>query len=281
MLLEAIADFIADVLATIKQWEKGLLKALDGLGKALIALADEIAQLIDEMEAAFGKAMDSFEALLETLSNSSMRSALKAQVVDELYSDAKSILKQNPLYKALPREFRSAVKSLLKDTIRGLVNRPIVDPVLDVIGEIAGALDDVVDDVRSLDPDRPLDEQVLELVLSRIEDAVRDHFGSTKPRITVGFSFSYEFFGHHSVSFDLGRVDIPFSTFFGSSATPSIRWAGWTTPSPRSPRTSPRPSGSSSTSKTSRRSRRPSSGSATGWPVSSASTPRRRSRSPS
>ena len=215
MLLEAIADFIADALATIKQWEKDLLKALDDLGKALTALADEIAQLIDEMEAAFGKAMDSFEALLETLSNSSMRSALKAQVVDELYSDAKSILKQNPLYKALPREFRSAVKSLLKDTIRGLVNSPIVDPVLDVIGEIAGALDDVVDDVRSLDPDRPLAEQVLELVLSRIEDAVRDHFGSTKPRITVGFSFSYEFFGHHSVSFDLGRVDIPFSTFFG------------------------------------------------------------------
>ena len=152
MLLEAIADFIADVLATIKQWEKDLLKALDDLGKALTALADEIAQLIDEMEAAFGKAMDSFEALLETLSNSSMRSALKAQVVDELYADAKSILKQNPLYKALPREFRSAVKSLLKDTIRGLVNSPIVDPVLDVIGEIAGALDDVVDDVRSLDP---------------------------------------------------------------------------------------------------------------------------------
>ena len=107
------------------------------------------------------------------------------------------------------------MKSLLKDTIRGLVNSPIVDPVLDVIGEIAGALDDVVDDVRSLDPERPLDEQVLELVLSRIEDAVRDHFGSTKPRITVGFSFSYEFFGHHSVSFDIGRVDIPFSAFFG------------------------------------------------------------------
>ena len=77
MLLEAIADFIADALATIKQWEKDLLKALDDLGKALTALADEIAQLIDEMEAAFGKAMDSFEALLETLSNSSMRSALK------------------------------------------------------------------------------------------------------------------------------------------------------------------------------------------------------------
>jgi hypothetical protein len=214
MLLDEIADFIADVLATIRQWEKDLLRALDDLGRAIAALADEIAQLIDEMEAAFGKAVDSFQALLETLSNSSMRSALKSQVVDELYSRGKSIMKENPVYKALPREFRRAVKALLKDAIRGLVNSPIVDPVLDVIGEIAGALDDVVDDVRSLDPHRPLAEQVFELVLSRIEDAVRDRFGSTKPRVTVGFSFSYEFFGHHTISFDVGRVEIPFSVFF-------------------------------------------------------------------
>jgi hypothetical protein len=119
------------------------------------------------------------------------------------------------VYQALPKEFRGAVKSLLKDTIRGLVNSPIVDPVLDVIGGIAGALDDVVDDVRSLDPHEPLVPQLLELVLSRIEDDVRDRFGSTKPRINVGFGFSYEFFGHRSVWFDVGRVDIPFSTFFG------------------------------------------------------------------
>jgi hypothetical protein len=214
MLLEAIADFIADALATIKQWEKDLLKALDDLGKALTALADEIAELIDEMEAAFGKAMDSFEALLETLSNSSMRSALKAQVVDELYKKGKSLLKQNPVYKALPKGSGARWESLLKDTIRGLVNSPIVDPILDVIGGIAGALDDVVDDVRSLDPHEPLAPQLLELVLSRIEDDLRDHFGSTKPRVSVGFGFSYEFFGHHSVWFEVGRVEIPFSTFF-------------------------------------------------------------------
>jgi hypothetical protein len=215
MLLDAIAEFVADVLETIRQWEKDLQKAIADLGREIAALMEEIARLAEEMEAAFGKAMDSFEALLETLANASMRSALKGQIVDELYARGKSLLKQNPVYKALPREFRSAVKSLLKDTIRGLVNSPIVDPVLDVIGGIAGALDDVVDDVRSLDPHEPLAPQLLELVLSRIEDDLRDHFGSTQPRVTVGFGFSYEFFGHHSVWFEVGRVEIPFGTFFG------------------------------------------------------------------
>ena len=215
LLLEALADFIAEAVATIRQWEKDIAKAIADLGRAIADLAEAIARLVEEMEAAFAQAMDAFDALLETLSSGSMRSKLKANVVDELYKRGKGILRDNPVYKALPKEFRSAVKSLLKDAIRGLVESPIVDPVLDVIGGIAGALDDVVDDIRSLDPHRPLAEQVLELTLSRVEDAVRDHFGSTKPHVSVGFGFSYEFFGHHSVRFEVGRVEIPFSTFFG------------------------------------------------------------------
>jgi hypothetical protein len=51
-------------------------------------------------------------------------------------------------------------------------------------------------------------------VVGRIEDALREVFGSATPRINIGFGFSYEFFGHHSVEFSLGHVDIPFSTFF-------------------------------------------------------------------
>jgi hypothetical protein len=156
ILLEIIEDFIGDALATIRKWEKDLRRAIDDLAHAIADLVEEIARLVDEMEAAFGKAVASFEALLDTLSSSSMRSRLKSQVVDELYDSAKSVLRANPVYKALPRDLKRDVRTLLKDTIRGLVNTPIVDPVLDVIGQIAGALDDVVDDVQSLDPHRPL-----------------------------------------------------------------------------------------------------------------------------
>jgi hypothetical protein len=43
---------------------------------------------------------------------------------------------------------------------------------------------------------------------------VREVFGSARPRVNIQFGFSYEFFGHHSVEFSLGHVDIPLSTFF-------------------------------------------------------------------
>ncbi len=212
MLIDAIADFLAEVAAVIQQWAKDLDEAIKQLGQDIAALEQEIARLVGEMEVAFGVAMDAVEAVLETLASNSMRTKLKNQIVDEVYQRAKGVLTDNFIYQGLPREFRRPVRALLKDTIRALVNNPLVDPVLDVIGSVAGALDDVVDDVRTLDPHQPLAPQILELMLSRIEDGVRDLFGS-KPHISVGFTFSYEFFGHHTETFELGRIEIPFSTF--------------------------------------------------------------------
>jgi hypothetical protein len=213
LMIRAIADFLEQAAAAIEQWVKDLADAIGRLRDEIDALEREIAALVGQMEAAFGTAMDSVEALLETLSSSAMRTNLKGQIVDEVYRRAKSVLTDNPIYRALPSDLRRAARGLLKDSIRALVGNPLVDPVLDVIGGVAGALDDVVDDVRGLDPHQPLAPQILELLLSHIEDAVRDHFGS-KPHVGVGFTFEYDFFGHHTESFELGRIEIPFSAFF-------------------------------------------------------------------
>ena len=216
MLADAIADFIAEVTAVIEKWGKDLSDAIVRLAVEISALQQEIAQLVADMELAFSVAMDAVEGVLETLASGSMRTKLKDQIVDEVYRRAKGVLMDNLVYKNLPREFRTPLKALLKDSIRSLVNSPLVDPVLDVIGSIAGALDDVVDDVRTtLDPHQPLAPQLLELILSRIENGIRDQFGSTKPHMNIGFTFNYEFFGHHTETFNIGRVEIPFSTFFG------------------------------------------------------------------
>jgi len=213
-MIQAIADFLEQAAAAIEQWAKGLADAIGRLGDEIATLQREIAALAGEMEAAFGVAMDSVQSLLETLSSGAMRTNLKNQIVDEVYRRAKGVLTDNPIYQALPRDLRRAARGLLKDSVRALVGNPLVDPVLDAIGGVAGALDDVVDDVRALDPHQPLAPQILELMLSHIEDAVRDRFG-TKPHISVGFTFEYDFFGHHAESFELGRIEIPFSAFFG------------------------------------------------------------------
>jgi hypothetical protein len=214
VLTDAITEFMAEVAAVIEAWADDLADAIGRLGQEITALEQEIARLVGEMEVAFGAAADRLEAVLDLLASGSMRTQLKNQVVDEVYRRAKGVLTDNIIYQRLPRDIRKAARSLLKDSIRALVNTPLIDPVLDVIGEVAGALDEIVDDVRALDPHQPLAPQLLELMLSRIEDAVRDRFGSTRPHVSVGFTFSYEFFGRHTETFELGRIEIPFSTFF-------------------------------------------------------------------
>lgn len=216
LLLDAIVEFIDQAIQTIKDWERRLGAAIADLARLIQELEREIARLVEQVEAAFSEAAAAIDQLLDTLRSNSARAALKAKIVSVLYSRAKSVLRDNELYKALPRELRSAVRSLLKDSIRGLVDNPLVDPVLDAVTAVGSELETLVDDVRDLDPSRPLSEQLLDLVIDRIEDGIRDHFGSSDPRIDIGFTFSYELFGHHSVRFELGRVRIPMSSFLGA-----------------------------------------------------------------
>src|SRR5688572_18453188 len=93
ILLEAVADFINDAIAQIAEWERQLRGALQDLSRAIADLLDEIANLVAAMEAAFGRAVDTFEVLLETLSSNAMRSALKTRIVTELYERAKGELR--------------------------------------------------------------------------------------------------------------------------------------------------------------------------------------------
>jgi hypothetical protein len=211
-----IQDFIHDAIDTILQWERDLEQGLAQLAQQIAQLAQEVARRIAEVEAAFRDAADALDQLLETLADPSLRSQLRGKIAREITSRARSALRGNDLYKDLPlKELKDFAEDLLSDAVRDLVGSPLLDPVFDAIGGVAGALDDVLDDVRGLDPTHPLGPQILDLLLDRVEDAVRDHFGSGKPHVNVTFSFSYDFFGRHTVSFHLGRIDIPLGTFLG------------------------------------------------------------------
>ncbi len=216
LVLDVIQEFIEDALATILKWEKDLEKALAELAQDIADLVKEIARLIGEVEAAFRDAADRLDHLLETLASSTLRAQLRSNIAREITSRARSELRRNDLYKNLPlKELKDFAEDLLADAVRDIVGSPLLDPVFDAIGAVAGVLDDVLDDVRGLDPTHPLGPQILDLLLDRIEDAVRDHFGSGKPHVDVAFTINYEFFGEHSVTIRLGRIDVPLSTFLG------------------------------------------------------------------
>ena len=95
------------------------------------------------------------------------------------------------------------------------MNNPIVDPVLEAVRKIADTSEDLLLDCRELDPEENLPEQVMLLVLDRIEDNIREHFGSTKPHLNIGLDFGFrDFLGfYHSVHISLGRIEVNLNPF--------------------------------------------------------------------
>jgi hypothetical protein len=214
LVVDAIQDFIRSAVDTILQWEHDLDKALADLAGQIAQLAQQVAQLLADVEAAFRHAADQLDQLLETLASNSLRAQLRSNLTSEITARAKSALRSNDLYRNLPlREIKNLAEDLLADAVHDVVGSPLLDPVFDAIGAVAGAMDDVLDDIRGLDPTHPLAPQILDLLLDRVEDAVRDHFGSGNPHVDVTFGISFDFFGRHTITFRLGRIDVPLSTF--------------------------------------------------------------------
>lgn len=206
----AIETFLDDFTRIIAEWERRLDRALDDLRKLLQRLEREIAALAARARAGFRDFERKLENLLESLARPSMRAKLRTRIADRIVERAHAELRRNPLYKDLPfKEAKKAARDLVEGVARAAVEGPLVDPVFEAIGAIAGVADQILDDAQSLDPDEPLTAQLLDLILDRIEDRVRDAFGGT-PHVSLSATFHFEFFGPQSVTFDLGRIDLPF-----------------------------------------------------------------------
>ncbi len=208
--LARVDEFIDDVIATILGWVRSLEEVLDSLRRELAELDRAIQRLLLEAEQAFQEAVDCVEALLERLSSSTLRGRLRADIADEVYRGAKSELRRMALYQGLPREAKPVVKAVLKDVIRNIIEGPVLDPIFDALAVVATELDGVLDDVRDLNPRQPLRPQLLDLVIDRLEDGIRDVFGGTRPRIDVGFTVNVGV----ELRFSIGRVELPFSSLF-------------------------------------------------------------------
>lgn len=208
-LLQALYD---ETVALIQKWEKDLDKALKDLETRIAALVAGVEAQVRQAEKAMQDAMAAFENLLETLESESSQRNLKTAIVNELNSRALTELRKNPLYTGLPSGIRTLIRTQLKSAIKAVVG-PLADPVLAAVGAIAGGLDDLLDDIQQLNPNRPLDEQILNLLLDAIEDDVRRRFGGDDPSLRLGFDVAYEFYGRREVRFELGRIRIPIRQF--------------------------------------------------------------------
>jgi hypothetical protein len=212
LIVDAFEEFIREMIEAIGKWVEELDKAIQGLLKEIAELERQIQQMVLQAQQELEQAMDDLDTLLETFANNNMRNHLRVEVADAFYQDAKSILADDFIYQSLSRRTRRFIRSVLGDTIRAVIEGPVMDPIFNAIGSISGELDSIVDDARELDMSRPLEPQLLDLIVDRMEDTIRDAFGATRPKIEVGFSVVVPFIG--SYFFGLGKVDLPFGTLF-------------------------------------------------------------------
>jgi hypothetical protein len=94
---------------------------------------------------------------------------------------------------------------MARDAVEQALDNDVIDDVLDIVGGLAEELDSIIDDVRELDPDRDLAQQIGNLVINRLTDAIYDTLGRD-PHIRV--AFDVDVLGvRYRIS--LGRVDVP------------------------------------------------------------------------
>jgi hypothetical protein len=219
---EKLEELILAIIDLVVNWEKHLAGALLNIAEFLEDLDQTMRRLNQEMIQAFGLATNALHSLFQALSNSELKTRIKSDIKSRFVDKSFDALEDNGLYKALPAEWKSGARALVRGAVDEVMDNPLVNPVFASIGRLADQLDELLPDVRELNADDNLPEQIMLLILDKIEDNIREHFGGEKPHISPAIDFSYkvwEFFDWdwhlvtHHVHIPLGRIEINLNSF--------------------------------------------------------------------
>ena len=222
-ILEKLEELILAIIDLIVNWEKHLAETLLAIANFLRNLEDTIRALNQQLINLLTTATDALHNLFEALGSSTLKNRIKNDIKDSFVGKALDALEDNDIYKALPSDWRRDIRLLADDAVDTLIDNPFTQPIYNAISAIANQLDDLLPDVRELDPNDNLPEQLMLLILDKIEENIRNHFGGSKPHISPTIDFSYSvwvydppFSGHwetHHIYIPLGRIDINITPF--------------------------------------------------------------------
>jgi hypothetical protein len=205
LILDELAEAIADVAHAVEVWLIEIEELARSAAQRVIELLEEIGRLGAALEEAGDRLLDDLSALLRRLDeHGGSRTALREEARAIAVGEALKALRANDVYKALPRELRRPAEDAIDVAVRTVLQGGIFDPVLDAVAAVADDAADFLDDLRALEPGTALPEQVMELFLDRLEDAVRDVFGGSDPRLDVSITVPVV-----NWEIDLGRVRVP------------------------------------------------------------------------
>jgi hypothetical protein len=211
LILAQIEELVEQATEAVLAWAKDIGAQIKNLMDRIADLDDAIQRLLTQADQTFDTAVSEFRALLEQFGGHRLRDRLRDEIADGFYRKAKDVLATNGFYAGLPKEVRAFVRDVLRDVISDLVDGDVVDPIFTAIGGVADELGDVLDDVRDLNPDEPLEPQLLDLIVDRFEDGIRTIMGGSRPSVDIGFTVDVLGLSHH---FSLGNVTLKFDVLF-------------------------------------------------------------------
>ena len=205
-ILEELAETLEAAQRQLQQWVDDAQQALEEMQRRLGQLLADIERLAEEVAELFDQAAENLLGVLTPLATNSGRRKFKSKLADEIVDQALAVLTDNHVYRTLaPPDLKRAMRGMARDAVEQALDNDVIDGVLDIVGEVAEELDSIMDDVRELDPDRDLAQQVGNLMINRLTDAIYDNLGRD-PHIRV--AFEVEVLGaRYGIS--LGRVDVP------------------------------------------------------------------------
>lgn len=222
-VLNKIEDLIEEVQKLILEWEKNIAKTISEIAAFLINLENVILEINQRIISRWIVVENSFRQLLNNLSSPGLKNRIKKDFIEYLLDPAFQGLEQNIIYRSLPSDIKSDIRNSVEGTLAYSINSPMVEPVFNLISELSDELEDFIPDFKRLNPDDNLPEQIMSLILDKIEENIRRKFSGSNPHISPVIDFQYKvwvmdslFSGHwetHSLHIPLGRIEIRLNDF--------------------------------------------------------------------
>ena len=193
----------------VEQFVAGIQNAASDLDKRLDDLARRVEDLRKDVEAYWAARLQQIEGLLRDI-GSTGRSGVRNRVKAIVAERAIDILRAVPFYKGLPIEAKTFARETLRDIVDNILNADLFDKLWDAIASVADDGAAMLADLKELDLDDDLPGRIRNLVLDRVENAVRNLYGGRNPKLEIAFRFQGTFAGVRiDHRFKLARFDVP------------------------------------------------------------------------
>lgn len=197
-ILEELQAAIRAVQEAVEEWIEGLQQLAQDLARKLVMLLGEIDRLGRELEEAGDRLLGDASALLGFISSQTRsRTRLRDAVSDLAADSAVGVLRGIDAYSGLPKGVRQWARDRVRELVGGMLDSSLFDPLLDAVSHLSGEAAEFLDDLRAIEPGDDVASAVADLFLDRLEDAVRDIFGHSNPRL--------------SLAFEIPVINVPFS----------------------------------------------------------------------